>query len=87
MKITLKSLRLPLPKTIACLALGAALLTGISSPARADWHHDRDWDHHEAYVHHDRWHGHPEHVYAPPVVYAPPPESSGINLILPLHFH
>ncbi len=71
-------------KKLSCgLALVAFTVLSLSAPVHAD---DRDWHGHREDAHR-HWGDHrPGYVYAPPVVYSPPPESTGINLILPLHF-
>lgn len=87
-------------RILSVLALTAIMGSITVSSAKADWDdhrgHGPEWSHRgwdDHARHNYRWrHAHPHYepayVYSPPVVYAPPPpEPTGINLILPLHFH
>ncbi len=86
-------------KALSALALIAIMGTATISPAKADWDnhpghpptwHERGWDRHahDAYRwHHAHPHYEPHYVSSPPPVVYYPPQSTGINLILPLHFN
>lgn len=86
-------------RLLPMVALAVIIGTMAASPARADWDdrkghggewHERGWDDHShrAYGwYHAHPHYAPAYVYAPPPVVYYPPESPGINLIVPLHFH